>query len=72
MFYSFITNFLLVLFFFVDTFSHPYLEIVCLSFRCSFLPCDVLLWKQDEAEFNDLIDWQRMAKEDIKTRRFCP
>jgi predicted RNA-binding Zn-ribbon protein involved in translation (DUF1610 family) len=30
------------------------------------------LWKQDEEEFNDLIDWQRMAKEDIKTRRFCP
>ncbi|MHA1186504.1 MAG: hypothetical protein ACTSXA_03605 [Candidatus Heimdallarchaeota archaeon] len=30
------------------------------------------MWKQDEDEFNDLIDYQRRAKEDIKTRRFCP
>ena len=30
------------------------------------------MWKQDEEEFSDLIDYQRRAKEDIKTRRFCP
>jgi len=30
------------------------------------------MWKQEEDEYNDFIDYQRRAKEDIKTRRFCP